>query len=265
MKKENGFTLVELAIVLMIIGLLIGGVLRGQELLANSQTTATMQQVAAYIGAKVTFGDAYGAIPGDMPNATKRVPGCTSANSCQDGNGDGVIGGSGSQIVNGQVSGQPWTDVDPAITTENTQFWKHLAAAHMISGVDPSASTPEWGKSHPVAKMGSGFFARYANFTGVGNNVGSGSNIYLVLRKGIDGTWQCGGGANPSSLCSISGMRASQIDRKMDDSMAGTGDVIAVSSSWQNGCGVPNLGINGPTGYAESKSDKSCDIMFKVK
>ena len=43
MQKENGFTLVELAIVLMIIGLLIGGILRGQELLQNAKVTATIQ------------------------------------------------------------------------------------------------------------------------------------------------------------------------------------------------------------------------------
>ncbi len=91
-KNESGFTLVELAIVLMIIGLLIGAILRGQELLESARITATLQQVKAYQGAIVTFRDTYGALPGDLRTALDRVPNCTAVNSCVNGNGDGMIG-----------------------------------------------------------------------------------------------------------------------------------------------------------------------------
>ena len=55
--SQSGFTLVELAIVLMIIGLLIGGILRGQELMENARVTSTIQQTKAYDGATTTFRD----------------------------------------------------------------------------------------------------------------------------------------------------------------------------------------------------------------
>jgi prepilin-type N-terminal cleavage/methylation domain-containing protein len=262
MKKQHGFTLVELAIVLMIIGLLIGGVLRGQELLKNAQVTATIQQVKAYQGAWATFNDAYSAIPGDMVLATSRIPDCTAGNDCVNGDGNAMIGTTGT----GTAAGQPWIDIPNGIATENTQFWKQLALAHLISGVDPSSTTPEWGRSHPVAKMGAGFFINFSNFTGLGgtgSGTGAVSSHFLVLRNPISCSWSCGGGSS-TGLCAITPLQAAQIDRKMDDGMAGTGSVIAVSASWMNGCGNPNSGINGPSGYAETISDKACDMMFQI-
>jgi prepilin-type N-terminal cleavage/methylation domain-containing protein len=259
--KQNGFTLVELAIVLMVIGLLIGGVLRGQELLTNAEITSTIKQVNAYQGAWATFNDAYSAIPGDMSTATKRIPNCTGDNGCKDGNGDSMIGDAGA----GAAAGQPWIDVPNAIDSENTQFWKQLALTHLISGIDVGANTPEWGHSNPTASIGGGFFIHFSNFTGIGGatTTGAVSAHYLVLRNTISGQWECGGGTS-TGACVISPMHAVQIDRKMDDGMAGTGSVIAVSANWQNGCGLPNTGMNGVSGYGETASDKSCDMMFRI-
>lgn len=263
MKQQNGFTLVELAIVLMIIGLLIGGILRGQELMENARVSTTVQQVTAYQGAKVTFNDTYSMLPGDMVTATSRVPGCTAANACINGDGNGMIGDLGGSAS--QATGQPWINVPNDIATENTQFWKHLALAHLISGITPSATEPDWGASHPTAKIGGGFFMRYSNFNGIsGTAAGATSSHYLVLRNGIDGAWRCGG-ASSTGLCVISPLRAAQIDRKMDDGVASSGDVVAISANWQNGCGQPNAGINGPSGYAEANEDKACDMVFRLQ
>lgn len=259
--KNSGFTLVELAIVLMIIGLLIGGILRGQELMENARVTSTIQQVTSYQAAKHTFLDAYAMIPGDIATATNRIPGCQAGNTngCINGNGDGIVG-----ILNpgqGSYANEPWQSVDPAIATENTQFWKHLALAHLISGVQPNATQPDWGSSHPVAKVGGGFFMRYSNLSGFAG-LAETSSHYIVLRNDISGNWACGTGG--AGNCVISPMRASQMDRKADDGIATTGDVIAVSANWENGCGAANAGINGPNGYAEGAENKSCDIMFKI-
>ena len=257
-KKQNGFTLVELAIVLMIIGLLIGGILRGQELMENARVSTTVQQITAYQGAKNTFQDAYSQLPGDIVTATSRIPGCTSDNACINGNGDAIIGAGGDIQV--------WTNVASAINTENTQFWKHLALAHLISGITPSATTPDWGSSHPVAKIGGGFFMRFSNSAGGmynGSMVSATSSHFLVLRNGISGDWTCGGGTS-TGTCVISPRHGAQIDRKMDDGIATTGDVLAISANWANGCGSANSGPNGPSGYAEALEDKACDMMFKL-
>ena len=261
--KSQGFTLVELAIVLMIIGLLIGGILRGQELLGNARVTSTIQQVSSYIGATHTFRDTYNATPGDMIDAKIRLPNAGSNGQLKNGDGNSIIG------VQHSASSQldePWATVDTAMTTENAQYWKHLSQAHLISGIDPGATSPEWGKSNPKAKLGdAGFFMRWSSCS---NPVGCGggtSNHYLVLFKNINGVANC----LQNSGCAVAPIRAAQMDRKMDDGFAVNGDVIAISFSWANGCGDPNVGIgqatkNGANGYDESKYVPACDMMFKV-
>src|SRR6266481_7333522 len=91
MRAQAGFTLVELAIVMIIIGLLIAGVLKGQALIQNAQVTATVAQTKAIEAATSTFRDTYNFIPGDMTNPTVRLPNCGVAPCNNIGNGDGKI------------------------------------------------------------------------------------------------------------------------------------------------------------------------------
>ena len=88
--RSNGFTLVELAIVMIIIGLLIGGILKGQELVENARVNATVAQIKAIQAATATFHDKYNALPGDMINPTGRLSGC-AGNCAITGNGDGQL------------------------------------------------------------------------------------------------------------------------------------------------------------------------------
>src|ERR1700740_2066087 len=91
-QSQAGFTLVELAIVMIIIGLLIGGVLKGQQLITNAQITSTVAQIKAIDAATTSFRDQYAAVPGDMTNPTARVPNCVAGTNCGiAGNGDGRI------------------------------------------------------------------------------------------------------------------------------------------------------------------------------
>ena len=64
--------------------------------------------------------------------------------------------------------------------------------------------------------------------------------------------------------CGASPATGERIDKKMDDGMATSGTVQAISSNWSNGCGIANQGINGASGYGANNNLKSCDIMFKV-
>lgn len=90
MKQQNGFTLVELAIALMVIGLLIGGVLKGQELIENARIVSFMRDLKSYDSAAMIFRNTYGALPGDIKRPN-RIPDCTSAACLLIGNGDGLI------------------------------------------------------------------------------------------------------------------------------------------------------------------------------
>src|SRR5690349_8212917 len=95
-RSEAGFTLVELAIVMIIIGLLIAGVLKGQQLITNAKVTAQVAQVKSIDAATSSFKDMYNALPGDITNAANRLPNCGAAPAAapcnQAGGGDGLIG-----------------------------------------------------------------------------------------------------------------------------------------------------------------------------
>ena len=87
--RQSGFTLVEIAIVLVIIGLLLGGVLKGQELIFNSKVKATFNLSREMSAAINSYIDRYGQLPGDDTQAATRFP---AANPLPvNGNGDGNI------------------------------------------------------------------------------------------------------------------------------------------------------------------------------
>jgi prepilin-type N-terminal cleavage/methylation domain-containing protein len=70
-KYQRGFSLVELSIVLVILGLLTGGILAGQSLIRAAELRSITTQFNQYVSATQSFRDKYMALPGDMPNATR--------------------------------------------------------------------------------------------------------------------------------------------------------------------------------------------------
>ncbi|MEJ0009639.1 MAG: prepilin-type N-terminal cleavage/methylation domain-containing protein [Alphaproteobacteria bacterium] len=90
---QRGFTLVELAIVLVIIGLLVGGGLVGQDLIKSAQINATVSDLQSYTDAAMTFRDKYGGIPGDLRADKAQAAGLTvyywQPGSFGTGDGDG--------------------------------------------------------------------------------------------------------------------------------------------------------------------------------
>ena len=246
--SQKGFTLVELAIVLMIIGLLIGGVLRGKELLNNARVSSTIKQVTNFDAAYVTFLNAYDAPPGDILSAATRIPGCTSGNTnqCKPGDGDGMVG----------TPTEIYTGGQDAITTENTQFWKHMALAHLITGVDSGATAPVWGKSHPYGPLHGGFTAAQVN-----NGGGLQKMDGLVLR--LHACLTCGNtedvGTGTGLGSPASPKQALQIDKKMDDGLPTSGNVQA--SAYGNGALVADCEEK----YNEAREDGFCTMAFLIK
>lgn len=87
MKTQKGFTLVEIAIVLVIVGLLLGGVLKGSELIENARVRNVIQQTEEMQAAVFAFQDRFSALPGDISNASNLIGGtavdCSTA--CDNG------------------------------------------------------------------------------------------------------------------------------------------------------------------------------------
>ncbi|MEQ9023070.1 MAG: prepilin-type N-terminal cleavage/methylation domain-containing protein, partial [Pseudomonadales bacterium] len=68
-RSQAGFTLIEIAVVLVIIGLLLGGVLQGQQLIENSRVKSATNDFNGIAAAAFSYQDRYGRLPGDDPNA----------------------------------------------------------------------------------------------------------------------------------------------------------------------------------------------------
>lgn len=243
-KTEAGFTLVELAIVLMIIGLLIGGILRGQELMENARVTSTIQQTKAYDGATTTFRDAYSALPGDITGPTTRLANCTASPCNVGGNGDGLIAGTNGA---GQITSLAGSIANTA-TSENRQFWVHLAATHLISGVSPAPGAQvAWGTDQPAAKISGGFQVGLVNISGTPAINGH----FLILKNNAT----TGNIQEAVGTAAVSPLRAAQFDRKLDDGLPETGDVIGVSAS--NSCTG--------TAYKETVEQRDCNLLIRVQ
>ena len=113
---EAGFTLVEIAIVLVIIGLLLGGILKGQEMINQARIKNAINDFNGLTVAVTSYQDRYRALPGDDKGASARW----TTQAPADGNGDGVIQG----LYN-----------DATATTESHLFWQHLRIAGFVPGL----------------------------------------------------------------------------------------------------------------------------------
>lgn len=203
---KNGFTLVELSIVLVIIGLLIGGILVAQSLIDSAKINAQVRQIQQYDIAVSNFKERYRGLPGD---STKFYAG---------GNDDGFIFGAGGD----------WN-----FREEILRYWKNLSQGSGIKtekGVeyDINGGVMSYEISIPQAKINNDSGIMVSTVAPIldakPKTVHVGKNVYTITK------WQ-GGGSNlhiDSDLTtSIPPTDALAVDKKMDDGIANSGDVQA--------------------------------------
>jgi prepilin-type N-terminal cleavage/methylation domain-containing protein len=247
MRAQAGFTLVELAIVMIIIGLLIAGVLKGQALIGNAKVTAQVAQIKSIDAATSTFRDMYNALPGDIANPAGRLANCTAVGNCN------VAGGGDGQV--GLVAGGAQTFGAPA--GEQLTFFIHLNAAQLLTGINPAAAVlASWGGAYPAAKVNGGLLAgsvaggagggALSNMQGMAAaNVLSG--LYLSLNNNP--------AAASDAVGSITANEAARLDTKIDDGTPISGSVFPGGAA---ACIVGNL-------YNESVAGNNCNLFVRIQ
>ncbi len=244
MKKKNGFSLVELAIVLVIIGLITGGILTGQDLIRASELNATIADANKFRVAVNTFKLKYNSKPGDMTNAQSYWgvnPGCATG-----------AAGTGTQTCNGNGDGLISAFAPGGGPMEQFLVWQHLANAGLISGSYSGRGTTYYscvgGTNCPTGRIADLGFLYISSTPCVANDGSStywtrnSSNPCLVIGA-------INGGAGWPGYPIFTGAEASSLDTKADDGRPGNGQWRAF---WGPG-GYPggsNCAVNASSGAA---------------
>lgn len=248
---QKAFSLVELSIVLVILGLLTGGILAGQSLIRAAELRSITADQQRYFAAVQAFRDKYMAMPGDMLNATlfwgkdntrcAAHTGTAATPGTCNGNGNGV-----------------W-ELD---AIENYRAWQQLAMAGLIEGsftgyVSPVAFTtpPVIGRDVPASKMSNrywvlGWFSQLETTNGeVGfSGVADIRENYLFFSSVNPGFW--------TSTASLRPEEAWNIDTKMDDGRPAQGKVRSAND---NGC--TDVGTSAAQ-YNLTNSSTPCSLGF---
>jgi prepilin-type N-terminal cleavage/methylation domain-containing protein len=222
--QQAGFTLVELSIVLVIIGLIVGGVLVGQDMIKAAELRATIGQIEKYNTAVNTFRDKYRYIPGDILQTQAKNLGLydrTANTNAGNGDGNGILESCGSSATtpgSGLLAG-----------CETLLFWRDLNDANLIDGNFSNVTVTSGAggtaivntgvqDNFPAAKLGRGNYIAALSSAGF--------NYYEIT--GITGVSNAGA---YTLVPQATPLEAFNIDTKIDDGLPLTGIVRAAYST----------------------------------
>jgi len=264
---RHAFSLVELSIVLVILGLLTGGILAGQSLIRAAELRSISSDYQRYATSIGTFRDKYMALPGDMTNATSfwgagTCPG-TSANTATaqtttcNGDGDGVI-----------------EQAEASTSTSNGlyRFWQHLANAGLIEGAYTGVSNnaaynttySNIGLNVPAGRISNSGWTMYP--LGV---IAISDTSYFEGSYGNNFVF---GGGQTSGITNIANLKPEEawsIDTKLDDGKPAVGNVLTFES--QGGAtsaacsdlAASNASSRAASVYALSNTSINCTLILK--
>jgi prepilin-type N-terminal cleavage/methylation domain-containing protein len=246
---QSAFTLIELAIVIVIIGALLVGVLQGQELISQAKNHSQIKQIEEYNVATLAFKSKYDYLPNDVPSANATVFGLYPGQGTRTGNG--VMDDSSGNIPNTSA----WS--------EGNYFFPNLSLKQFIKDyLRPQTNDFSVGTIFPEAKLGVGGIAP----------VGLSDGMYWFLgptRK--NDTTNNAGYIYLSEVPSLSPEQASAIDGKIDDGIPSQGFVRAVivtasvSTNFSNDTTLNScLGATNQ-GYNLTNSNILCRLVIKSK
>ena len=227
-KSRAGFTLIELSIVLVIIGLIVGGILTGQDLIKAAEQRATLAQIEKYNTAVNTFRNKFTGVPGDLSTLAVSnfgMPAITT-NAGATGYGDG------NGLIEGSASGSA------AFIGEPPLFWQQLSMAGLIDGsfggttlasaagdistagaITAATTVTAVNAYMPPAKLGRSNSITVASTSGMNYFIIAG--ITNIAASGIYSS-----GAN-----NLTPLESYNMDKKVDDGYPVTGSVAALDNA----------------------------------
>lgn len=248
---KQAFSLVELSIVLVILGLLTGGILAGQSLIRASELRSVTTQASQYMTAGQAFRDKYFALPGDMTNATSFWTAAhTTPATCV------TTAGTGTQTCNGDGNGLIGF---AAGSNELYRAWQHLANAGLIegtySGITQGSTTYSTTAANaPRGKLGNSLWHVY----GWGESAGAAGDMFA---GNYGNAFEFGGVvANSDPATPI--MKPEEmwnLDTKMDDGKPSTGSIV----TRQYGACATATGVSDANAtYTLTSTANSCVPIF---
>ncbi len=214
-RRQGGFTLVEIAIVLMIIGLLIGGILRGQELIQSARVRNIIDQKSAIQTAYIGFLDRYRMLPGDLTATQAAVVGNGAEASTAALGGDGLIA-----------------------PTESILFFQNLTSSGFLSCgacMTVTAAGPVGINNSPINVYGDAVRAGHLD----SSNTAAANSTWFDPVNGITRMVVYTGASVPSQVLA-------ETDRKADDGLPGTGQLRFGMTGTSGAFAIcaPNLATN---------------------
>ncbi len=169
---QRGFTLLEMAIILVIVGMLVAGVMQGQQLIQNARVRSLIAEQDAAATAVIAFQDRYKALPGDYAEAHLMIP-CVPA--CPSGNGNGRV-------------------EDTTTPSESILAWAHMSGAGLLNGNFTATSSTTTVTPENAPRNATGGFLQIAfdNKWGYSanparrHNIKTGNNVAVEILAEVD-------------------------------------------------------------------------------
>lgn len=272
--SRRAFTLVELSIVLVILGLLVGGILAGQSVIKNARMRGTIKEMQNYTTAVSLFRRQYNSFPGDIPNAT-RYWGAAAGSTTADGY-DATCAAltlpaaDPKATCNGNGDGLVAINTDAAQTYERFRAWQHLVNAEFIEG--NYAGVNGQNNSLPLT-IYQGKSTNSSTNTALSNGTGFYTIVYMISSSGLGAeyfAYPAGNilflGASTVGLTStgaplLQTTDAFHIDQKIDDGAPDNGNIMSYKGT---GTFNPNCTVlSGTWSYNLTATGNLCALMYR--
>lgn len=263
MEQQKGFTLIELSIVLVIVALLAGGVLVGQDLIEAAENRRMVTQIEEYQAITYAFRMKYNGLPGDLKNATTFWGNAHTGSSGGECNNNVTDTGTGTQTCNGTGNKKIGASTSEE-RYERFRYWQHLSNAGLIedtyTGVNDVAGASDATVNVNIpsfVKEDAGSVIQYLPNTMANHGHyfdGFYGQMFLII------------GSPPNNINYtpvFKPMTTLNIDTKLDDGAPGTGNIRAFKSTSTITPGCTTTDDSSTALYSIASSDKLCALIIR--